>query len=255
MKRTFTIIFLLSTLFSFGQISLEHSFSTNASLAYLTGGNKIYTNQNNVITIYNSDYSVFRTISTPTQSGSLNSTVLLVTNKLFNNDDNIEYVVINNLANNISMTYLYSESGQVLYDFGNTFSLGAYKVGNEYKIISFGLESTSPTFISSSKVYSVPGEYPLFIAKNHLDNDFSGSSLAYPNPSQFNAQIDYQLPQGHNSARLVLTNMAGQTVKTWDVNGFNGKVLINTTEFPAGIYTYSIVVNNAISSSGKLVFQ
>jgi hypothetical protein len=255
MKTIISSLFSLITTLSYSQISLEHTFSSNASTAFLSAGNRLWTHQNNVLTIYNPDYSVFRAISTPIQSGSLGSAVVLVTDRLVNSDDAIEYVLLNVLGANDYLSKLYSETGQELQNFGNSLSVYVAKVNNEYKILTTTYNTSVNPVVTFTKVYSVPGEYPQFISVENSVDNYSGYSIAYPNPSQFNAQIDYQLPQGHNSARLVLTNISGQTVKTWDVNGFNGKILINTTEFPAGIYTYSIVVNNAISSSGKLVFQ
>jgi hypothetical protein len=249
-----TILISLSVLFSslaFGQISLEHTFSTNANLAYLSNGNRLWTFVGNQLTIYNNDYSVYRNISVPSEPGSTFTNVLLVSDKLIDSDNEIEYVTLNSMGGQEFRSFIYDENGQQLQNLGNTISAYTVKVGAIYKLLTVSYNTTTNPATTFSKVYSVNGEYPLF-TESEKDKGYSN---AYPNPAQFNMQIDYVLPQGENAAQIILMNQAGQIVRTWNVNGYNGKLLINSSEFSSGLYHYSIQTNGSVSSSGSLIFQ
>jgi hypothetical protein len=72
-----------------------------------------------------------------------------------------------------------------------------------------------------------------------------------PNPVQGSTRIAYTLPNGTTSARLLLTDNAGKTIKSMQLTA-SGVIQINTATLSSGIYTYSLVVDGRITDSKKM---
>ena len=75
-----------------------------------------------------------------------------------------------------------------------------------------------------------------------------------PNPARGTTTIRYSLPDGTTSAKLTLTNSKGQTLKEINLGSKGaGYLNLNTTAFPAGLYTYTLWVDGRETSSKQLV--
>ena len=84
------------------------------------------------------------------------------------------------------------------------------------------------------------------------DVDFSE---AYPNPARDQVSFDYSLPAGINEARVVVRDILGSTVKTSLITDQEGKLVINTEDLTSGLYFYSVIINDKIALSKKLVIN
>lgn len=75
-----------------------------------------------------------------------------------------------------------------------------------------------------------------------------------PNPFNSETRIDYTLTENCNSAFLYIYNMLGKLVKTIPVTE-RGKsaVYINGSELLSGIYTYSLVVDNQLIDTRRMI--
>lgn len=81
-------------------------------------------------------------------------------------------------------------------------------------------------------------------------------SNARPNPANNSTSIPYSLPNSFNGdAQIVVKNLLGSTVFSETINNTNGKVNVNTSEFDAGIYFYSLVVNGQTFYTKKLIVK
>jgi hypothetical protein len=65
-----------------------------------------------------------------------------------------------------------------------------------------------------------------------------------PNPFLGSTQINYQITQVYQKAQLIVTDVMGKTVYTQSINKPIDNIQFNATQLPAGIYYYSIVLDN-----------
>jgi hypothetical protein len=73
-----------------------------------------------------------------------------------------------------------------------------------------------------------------------------------PNPAGSYTTIRYDFPFAAK-AKLKVYNAVGSLVKEMRLEDENGKVTINTEELPNGIYFYSLIVNDKIAGTKKLI--
>lgn len=78
-------------------------------------------------------------------------------------------------------------------------------------------------------------------------------SDAYPNPSSQVANVNYELPSGVNNAQIAVYNLLGTKVQEINLNDKQGTAVIPVNELGNGIYFYSIVANNEVVATKKLI--
>lgn len=75
-----------------------------------------------------------------------------------------------------------------------------------------------------------------------------------PNPFTENTMISYILPENTQSARLIIHNMNGIEIKSYDISGANsGSVTINGSELQAGMYLYTLLIDNNIIDTKRML--
>lgn len=77
----------------------------------------------------------------------------------------------------------------------------------------------------------------------------------YPNPASNFATLDYQLTNKVNSAEVKIFNLMGAEVKNALLENNGNKLRMDISELKNGIYFYSILINNDIYQTKKLVIQ
>ncbi|KAA5549514.1 T9SS type A sorting domain-containing protein [Adhaeribacter rhizoryzae] len=78
----------------------------------------------------------------------------------------------------------------------------------------------------------------------------------YPNPTR--GIIEIQLDQAKNeSYKITLSNTIGQVVKTIKVpeQALSSKIKLDLSTYPAGIYFYSLLVNDKMVETKRLILQ
>lgn len=76
-----------------------------------------------------------------------------------------------------------------------------------------------------------------------------------PNPSNATTIIGYTLPKGMSTAILVVLDLNGQQVSSQTISAGTGAVELNTSNLPAGVYVYSIVVEGRSLARKKMTVQ
>lgn len=78
---------------------------------------------------------------------------------------------------------------------------------------------------------------------------------AYPNPYTSTTNIDYDFSavKDFNTASIVVYDMMGKAVKTLNLKGNQGTVILDRTNLGSGVYFYSLVVDGARLKTEKLV--
>jgi hypothetical protein len=77
---------------------------------------------------------------------------------------------------------------------------------------------------------------------------------AYPNPANNIASIDYDF-NGHKNCSIVIYNLLGSVVEKMDVSGKAGTAKFNTSLYNEGIYFYSLLINNEVISTHKMIIR
>jgi trimeric autotransporter adhesin len=75
-----------------------------------------------------------------------------------------------------------------------------------------------------------------------------------PNPFSKTTTIRYSIPATAKRAAIYITNLDGIKIKTFALNSKNGEALnINGGELSAGIYIYTLVVDDVMVDSKKMI--
>lgn len=76
-----------------------------------------------------------------------------------------------------------------------------------------------------------------------------------PNPSSNSTTIDYELPKQMNTADLVVFDLKGQEMDRQAIGSGAGSALVNTTNWPAGVYVYAVVVEGKTLARKKMTVK
>jgi hypothetical protein len=285
-------LFLLSANLINAQIALEQTYTnqgdyitnyqsfdfdvtyTQSGIKYVTY-NRVNTSPTSTTTeikIYNEDHSLFKTINCPNLVR-----VYSITDKLFNNDDNLEilyqssrYLGLNaNYYTYVQDIVLVNENETVLWQANDRIGAKLYKTSTGvYKLIihsynnnaiyygmppNHGQEnsingetsnaSTGAGYITtpySFEVYGLSGTLSTQQEQVYLKNDMVG----FPVPTEENLNISNKLPLEQNS-KLEIYDINGKKVLEKDVASGTKDFSIDVSNLSAGTYIYKL---NGISS-------
>lgn len=74
-----------------------------------------------------------------------------------------------------------------------------------------------------------------------------------PNPNNGSTQIPYYLPSNISGAKVIFTDMLGKVMNERVLQSGYGLLNIDTQDLPAGIYSYSLVVDGKIIDNKKMI--
>ena len=101
---------------------------------------------------------------------------------------------------------------------------------------------TQSTEIPKSSSYVLPLEQQSFLAQNR------------PNPFQENTIVDYVLPANVNNAYIQVTGLDGKVLgKVAITETGKGQVTIQSKNYPAGTYFYSLVLDEQVMETKRMV--
>lgn len=86
------------------------------------------------------------------------------------------------------------------------------------------------------------------VGENAYNNQVSA---AYPNPAKTIVSMNYNVHS--DNAQIVLHNMLGAKVEEYQLGGLQGVAVMNVEELENGVYFYSLVVDEKVISTQKLV--
>lgn len=96
-------------------------------------------------------------------------------------------------------------------------------------------------------------EYALNIKKTDIGTKEIIKLSSYPNPTNGNTVVSYNLPPANNRGKLTVYNILGKKVKSFILNNNCGSFTISTGDLPSGIYIYVIKTVTNISSVKKII--
>jgi len=75
-----------------------------------------------------------------------------------------------------------------------------------------------------------------------------------PNPFSVNTEIRFEIPENSVSAKLLIHDMQGAEIKSYTITAKGtGNIIIQGYELPAGMYMYTLLVNNRIVDTKKMI--
>ncbi len=260
MKRLILLIVLLTIIsVSKAQIALEQTYPASATLTELSlSGYKYYlmdvtTNQ---CRIYNTDYSLWKTIPLSVPSGMYLYNIKYVSETLFNTDTKTElaytyYSYDTILLYSTYYTKVIDEDGITLLSIpGCSFVdvIGGGELGT--KLLAYIYDYSLAYYTVNTSVYSLPGSLPLGGSRD-MGEEFL--KKAYPNPASSVVSIPFKLPDGTNSAWILLSNGSGQVLRNYHVDRTFHELVIPTGDLSKGVFLYQLKTGKGIIDSGKLI--
>jgi len=75
-----------------------------------------------------------------------------------------------------------------------------------------------------------------------------------PNPFNTSTEIKFEIPENSTSARLLIHDMQGAEIKSYSITSKGvGGIAIQGSELQAGMYMYTLLVNNIIVDSKRMI--
>lgn len=88
-------------------------------------------------------------------------------------------------------------------------------------------------------------------------NKKTSFSTNYPNPFSITTTIDYKILKNVNSAKIIIYDSNGTTIKTFELKERNRKaqLIINKNDLKTGIYFYTMIADNIVIGTKKMIVQ
>lgn len=227
------------------QITLEHTFSNENSAVMVFNTNSatyfyVLNSTNNQLKIFNSDYSVYKTVTLNVQTGYKLSNVYQFSTKLFNTDDKIEFFVSSYQISNssVSSLKLYNENGEILKDFGNRASAMVFTTtSNQTKLDVWGYtidNTTNPATLNYiTDIYILPGS----LSNGLKSLELEGIEQPYPNPTNSIINLPYKLDYGMTSVMSIF-NLNGKLIEQKQIDHTFNNILLDVKNYKSGVYIY-----------------
>ncbi|WP_428233010.1 T9SS type A sorting domain-containing protein [Flavobacterium sp.] len=242
-KITLLALFLTTTL-SFSQATLEHSYAINQD----EGGDQSYFfntetasyhytfDTSNVLKIYTETHSVYKTVNLPVDTGYIINNMYLFTDKLFNSDNLIEFLLVTRSPTGTHKMTLVNENGVVLQQFGDKQDALIVKtLSNNYKLITQKAFYESDIYTTTKDVYSLTGTLSV-----NQTNKLSKASVAYPNPVKDILSITNPSDKTENSSLKVYA-VSGKLVLQKNIsNDAQDFIKLDVSGLQPGVYIYKI---------------
>ena len=102
---------------------------------------------------------------------------------------------------------------------------------------------------------SVIVNYTTSVGINDISKSDISFSNAFPNPASSIITFTYALPKQCTSAKISIRNILGASIEEVLLNNLNGEKTINISEFKNGIYFYSLIVDEKVFYTRKLIIR
>lgn len=257
-----TTILLFSAIALKAQVILDKKYDYSATVIQLeTLGYKYFLMDvpAGQCRIYNSDHSLFKTISCNVPSGFYLYDIKFISEKVFDIDDGIEllctyYKYYSSLSYYEYDSKIINEDGSALVTIdGSLYNYINKTSETEYKLFSYCYDfSVSPEKVWTN-IYSLPGS-PVV---NAVINPNSHGVLlnAFPNPASQSLKVTYSLPENIKQATLHLIDNSGKQLEQFVVDNHTDHLLLDVSRYQSGVYHYFIEYGNKKTQARKLVIH
>ncbi len=148
----------------------------------------------------------------------------------------------------VSPNEIVIEPGQTVLDFYGDYNPNTLIGSSKVTYVFFNRDNVNDSV-------AVTVEFKASLAS--IADPITSASLSevYPNPAINNAMVNYTLPENHQRASIVVTNMLGSRVKEITLSTAEGQARIPVADMTNGIYFYSLVVDDRIIQTRKFIVK
>lgn len=210
----------------------------------------------------------------------------LITQKLFDNDDGLEFMV--NAENVFHLDSFQISPGQFVYIDSVVTEVVLYNLESNVPVqkfsdVFYNLSYRSPLYASSDSSYKMalvkystfnginPKQYKYFSLPGYLQPKYGNPNVlnlyrseyninssmlnAFPNPSAAGMiTVNYDIPISEK-AKLNLFDFHGRIMGSYDLDANSKAIQINTNNLAPGTYFYQVASPSSVSESKKLIVQ
>ncbi len=258
MKKLLLSLSLLITGFTFGQITLEKTFSDNEYVMVYKDESNVYylsiTAGSNLITIYNQDYSIYKTVNTQMPSNYIINFIetntgpnYSVTKHLFNTDDKFEIFIFGYYYDSTTgipsyQSKIINEDGIIIKEFSNDMQVNYIlpyndPIANKNKMLvyRYSYNGITNTTLQKTELYSLPTS---ILTTKEINQ--GGQLSAFPIPTS--GILNIVNPRNGNN-KIEITDISGKMVHS-QTFGNEDKIILQVGKLPKGIYFYRIGSQN-----------
>jgi len=225
------------------------------------------------MTFYNLNHTLFTSINysnvytgiydygTAPDFDKLFSSILYISQSLFECDREIEFMYTTNHYNYEDTTYraitqIVKQDGSIIFS-DSAAPLVQATYHNQYYPIyntSNGTKMILSNVNGSIEIFNLCGTFTQSIAENNILSEESNLiSNPYPNPAMDYTKIDYELPDGIKEGEIIFFNLQGNEVKRFRVDRTFNTIFISTSDITAGTYYYQLQTTGQNSDGKKLI--
>ncbi|RXM52261.1 hypothetical protein BOQ64_10550 [Chryseobacterium sp. CH25] len=244
MKKTLFSTAILAANFVFGQMNLEHTYtsdsshwdvySDNSTSHYLIGRG------NNTFDIYTANHTLYKTLTPNIPNTYLHIPELLkenysISKRIFNTDDKLEFILtfINNQGGQRLMLII-NEDGNIIKQFGNDYH-SLYQIfhdaaSNQNKFVISKSSGTNTV----TEVYALPTSA---LTTSEIQSQNKNKLSAFPIPTSKLLNI---MNPGNGGNNVQVYDVSGKTVLSKNFSPGEKNISIDVESLKAGVYLYTI---------------
>lgn len=215
--------------------------------------------------IYNTDHSVYKTISLDIPDGMYLYDIRFVTENLFDTDAGIEllyvyYEYIVTDASTSSGYYNYytkvrDDDGSEIFSVDGGLYSYMYRINaTDYRMFIYSYDYSSWPYDMKTSIFELPG-YPYLLKSEEVSSKSASIGDAYPNPASNFVTVNYTLPDGVSEASLKIYDMGGAIMKTYRVDQTFNSLRLDAGTLLPGTYLYFIESEGRKSESKQLIVK
>ena len=189
--------------------------------------------------MWNINYSFWKQIDlSPFIEDNVNVETQYTSESLFSTDGKVCLLLYCN-AGNIITTKIINEDGQLIFS-----ATGYAPQYSTSPVIYNTSAGTKMRLIASdgngdARIYGLPGILITGFSRTATGDTDEGSFNSFPNPTSIGTvTLKYEMPKGENIGRIMLFNMSGQALKTYNIDRSSASMQISTADIPAGNYLW-----------------
>ena len=261
-KLYLLVVLLFTAYIADSQVNPEQSYPGSAAVAQLElDGYKYYVTDavGNKCLIYNTDHTLWKTIDIPVPPNNFIADISFVSQHLFNENDNIEMLVIfaeyitsGEFPYYVYKTSVIGETGGSLMDVaGGGYAFIEDSGDDNYKLFVYVYDFANSSLPVSTEIFDIPGS-PLSNSEKSFSNPEDPGN-PFPNPAGSYVNIPYRLDNRDETGVLILMDAGGREIRSYKIGKDFNSIRILTSGLGKGIYFYKIQSEHTIVEPKKLI--
>jgi hypothetical protein len=263
MKQLLIVLALmLSFSMTYGQITLEQTYDHSGTFTTLAmSGDKFYVMDVGAAQcrIYNSDHTLWKSISLNIPADHYLYDIRYVTENLFTDDNTLCLAFIYYSYDATGQYYSYfakviQENGtELLYIPGCQFLYVHTLFDGDAKMTAYSYDYSVFPYTIQTLVYDLPGQLISYSTEEFAPKPDVRN--AFPNPSHHFVTIPFDMPASEINGEIHISDATGKVIRTIPVSNQSPEVTIEVSPFPRGTYFYHLQTANHRSQARKLIIN